>query len=118
MFLLTVHGKPWKKILNIKWQDHISNKSVKEKSKLPELLITVMKQKWKWAGHVARMNGKWAHDLTMWNPDQAKGNRGRPKNARLKRSANISAKHKNGLKWQEIVLSGSTWRRPSSCSVL
>jgi len=49
-----------RKMLDIKWQDHISNKTVKDKSKLPELLTTIMKQNWKWAGHVARMNDNWA----------------------------------------------------------
>jgi len=34
-----------RKTLNIKWRDHISNKTVKKKSKLPELLTTIMKQK-------------------------------------------------------------------------
>jgi len=40
------------------------------------------------------------------------------KDAGLKRSTNISAKRRIGLKWQKIALSGSTWRRPSSCSGL
>jgi len=67
------------KMLNMKRQDHISKNTVKEKSKLPELLTTIMEQKWKWAGHAARMNDNWAHDLTMWKPSQEKRNRGRPK---------------------------------------
>jgi len=69
------HTAMERKMLNIEWHDHISNKTVKEKSKLPEMLTTIMKQKWKWTGRVARMNNHWAHDIMMWKPGQGKRNR-------------------------------------------
>ena len=54
-----------RKILDIKWQDHVPNKTVKERSKFSELMTIIMRQKWKWAGHVSRMTDNWARDLTM-----------------------------------------------------
>ena len=50
---------------------HTCKKIAKEKSKLPELLTTIMNRGWKWAGHVARMNDGlgWAEvakDRTEW----------------------------------------------------
>ena len=75
-----------RKMLDIKWQDHVPNKTVEERSKLPELMTIIMRQKWKWAGHVSRMTNNWA----MWKP-HGKRNRGRPKNAGQKPSQNILA---------------------------
>ena len=34
--------------------------------------------KWKWNGHVARMdNNRWTHQLTMWDPREGRRNVGR-----------------------------------------
>jgi len=63
------HTAMERKILDIKWQDRVPNKTVKERSKLPELMAIIMRQKWKWAGHVSRMTKNWAHDLTKWRLD-------------------------------------------------
>ena len=82
----SLHTAMERKTLNIKWQDHISNQTVKEKSKLPELLTTITKQKWKWAGHAARMTSQ------CGNPAKENEIEADPKNAGLKGSASISAK--------------------------
>jgi len=76
--LETSHMAMERKMLDIKWQDRVPNKTVKERSKLPELMAIIMRQKWKWAGHVSQMTNNWAHDLTMWKPHR-KLNRGGPK---------------------------------------
>ena len=104
-----------RKMLNIKWRDHISNQTVNEKSELPELLTTIMEQKWKWAGHVARMNGKWAHDLTMWKPCQGKRNQGRPK----KRWAEETHKHLGKMKnWAEVAKDRTEWLNMEEAFIL
>jgi len=97
-----------------------NSKDSKGKSKLPELLTTIMKQKWKWAWHVARMNANWAHDLTMQKPCQRERNRGRPKNRWAEEIHKRLGKWRTALKWRKIAQSqsGSTWRRLSLCSGL
>jgi len=57
-----------RKMLGVKWQDHITNKYIKDKSKLPDLMEIILRSKWKWTGHVARMQDSWAVDLTVWKP--------------------------------------------------
>ena len=37
-----------------------------------------MKQKWRWAGHIARMDNRWIKRCTEWQPRRGKRSRGRP----------------------------------------
>jgi len=99
--LETSHMAMERKMLDIKWQDRVPNKTVKERSKLPELMAIIKRQKWKWARHVSRMTNNWA----MWKP-HGKRNRGRPKNAGQKPSQNILVDGKNWQQCHKIALSG------------
>jgi len=65
-----------------------------------------MKQKWKWAGRVARMNNHWAHDIMMWKPGQGRRNRGRPKKRRTEEIHKHLRKTKN---WTEVAKDGTEW---------
>jgi len=44
-----------RKMLDVKWQDHITNETIKQKTKIPDLMDRILRLKWKWAGHIARM---------------------------------------------------------------
>jgi len=79
-----------RKMLNIKWQDHISNQTVKDKLNLPEWLTTIMKQKWKWVGLARMIIGRMTS--RCGNPAKRNETEADPKNAGLKRSTNISAR--------------------------
>ena len=69
-----------RKILGIKLQDKISNKEIREKTKLNDILRVITKSKWKWAGHVARMtDNRWTIRSTEWQVRDGKRSRGRPK---------------------------------------
>jgi len=67
-----------RKMLNIKWQDHVTNNTLKERTKLPDLFDIILKKKWQWAGHIARMSDNLALDLTKWKPTTTR-HPGRPK---------------------------------------
>ena len=41
---------------------------LKECTKLPDLFNIILKKKWQWAGHIARMSDNWALELTTWKP--------------------------------------------------
>ena len=45
-----------RKMLGIKQIDKIPNSTIREKTKVDGILKVITKTKWKWAGHVARMN--------------------------------------------------------------
>ena len=45
-----------RKILNIKIKDRISNRTIRERTKVDDVIKVVTKAKWRWAGHVARMS--------------------------------------------------------------
>ena len=65
-----------RRILNINWQDHISNKEVLKRANMERLSREVKKRRWKRTGHVLRQD-----DCTIamtWAPE------GRRKRRRLK----------------------------------
>ena len=45
-----------RKMLGLKQIDRIPNSTIKERTKVDNILKVITKTKWKWAGHVARMN--------------------------------------------------------------
>jgi len=89
------HTAMERKMLDIKWQDHVPNKTVK-------------------AGHVSRMTNNWAHDLTMWKP-HGKRNRGRPK----KHWAEAITKHLGRRKnWAAVSQDCTEWRSMDEAFIL
>ena len=59
-----------------------------------------LKQKWKWAGHVARLkDNRWTRRCTEWQPRRGKRSRGRP-----------------SRRWQDDITEkeGTTWIRKAT----
>ena len=67
-----------RKMIGTTWKDKITNKRVKDQTKLPDALLLLKSAKWKWAGHVVRASDNWANIVTGWTPT-GKRKRGRPK---------------------------------------
>ena len=44
-----------RKMLGLKQIDRISNSTIRERTKVDEILKVITKAKWKWVGHVTRM---------------------------------------------------------------
>jgi len=100
-------------MLDVKWQEHITNETIKQKTKIPDLMDIILRLKWKWAGHIVRMTDNWAKDLTMWHP-QAKESLVDQEKDGLKKLKNPM--ETTGTTSQLIVKKGAVWRRPSSSS--
>ena len=67
-------------MLNITWRDHKTSEWIREKTGVRDIMETVSKLKWNWAGHVARQeDNRWTSILTHWTPRGSKRNPGRPK---------------------------------------
>ena len=67
-------------MLGITWRDRKTAEWVRQKTKVKDILETIRKLKWNWAGHVARMtDNRWTSRTTFWTPRGYARNRGRQK---------------------------------------
>ena len=67
-------------MLNITWRDHKTAEWIREQTKLRDILETISKAKWTWAGHLTiRTDNRWTTKLTFWQPRGHTRNKGRPK---------------------------------------
>lgn len=58
-----------RKRLNIKLQDKISVKEISKKRKITDVTRFIKHQKWRWAGHIARLTDKgWTKRCREWQP--------------------------------------------------
>ena len=67
-------------MLNITWRDHKTTEWIRKQTKLRDILETISKAKWTWAGHLTRRtDNRWTTKLTFWQPRGHTRNKGRPK---------------------------------------
>ena len=89
-----------RRILNIKWQDKITNEEVWAATNQQPIETTIRGRKWRWIEHTLRRDG---HSITKqalrWVP-QGKRNRGRPKNT-WRRSVDGEMKAA-GFSWNQL----------------
>ena len=84
-------------MLGIKQIDRIPNSTTRDKTKVDDILKVMTNTKWKWAGHVARMNdNRWTVRCTEWHVRNGERSRGRPRRRW----------HDDIQQWQ-----GATWSR-------
>ena len=68
-----------RRILQIFWPNRITNEEVYERTSTEPISMTLKKRRWKWLGHVCRMNTSSITRIALrWTP-QGKRNRGRPR---------------------------------------
>ena len=67
-------------MLDITWRDRKTADWIRQKTKVKDILESVSKLKWNWAGHIARMtDNRWTSLTTSWKPRGYTRNRGRQK---------------------------------------
>ena len=89
MQLATEHNDQWtnklrtaqraieKKMLDLKLQDKIPGSEIRKRTKIIDIIEYTLKQKWRWAGHIARMkNSRWTKRCTEWRPRRGGGGGG------------------------------------------
>jgi len=69
-----------RKLLGVRWEEKRTKASIKEETKLPDVLQRIKSSKRSWAGHVARALAKenWYDSIRDWKPS-GRRSRGRPK---------------------------------------
>lgn len=66
-------------MIGIKRKERISNRTVKSKIAVKSIIKVAKQLKWRWAGHVARLDTKrWSKIATEWIPRDHKRRKGRP----------------------------------------
>ena len=73
---------------------------IRQNTKVDDIIEVIKKQKWRWAGHVARMkDNRWTKRLTDWMP----------KDKRLKKRPTT--------RWRDEIVrfTGNLWQRQACC---
>ena len=56
-------------MLDLKLQDKIPCSEIRKRTNIIDIIEYTLKQKWKWAGHIARMkDNRWTKRCTEWQP--------------------------------------------------
>ena len=60
-------------MLNLTLQEKIPCSEIRKRTTIIEITECTLKQKWNWAGHIARMkDNRWTKPCTEWQPRRGK----------------------------------------------
>lgn len=94
-------------MLGIKLSDRVTNEEIRMKTKITDIVERIRSLKWKWAGHICRMeNERWTKKIIEWVPRDGKRKRGRPR----KRWEDIF-KERCGPDWRRQARDREKWRK-------
>ena len=89
-------------------------REIRAKTNIKDVVKFAAKQKWKWAGHVARLNdNRWTKRITDWQPRYGKRSRGR----QVKRWRDDIVQMK-GITWGRDAGQRDDWRRDAEGYIL
>ena len=75
-----VQRKMERKLLGVTLRDRIRNEELRNRSGLVNAATEARKTKWRWGGHIMRMNQEtWTYATTVWDQRRGKRRRGRPR---------------------------------------
>ena len=95
-----------RKILGISLRDRIPNTRIRELAKTDDMAERAEILKWKWGGHVARLqSSRWAQISTMWDPRIGRRQRGRPASRWTDSFRKIA-----GVHWSRAARNRSNWK--------
>lgn len=94
-------------ILKIRRIQKIKSEKIRRKTKVIDALQHALKQKWQWAGHIARFTDKrWTLKTTIWKGPKGKRKRGRP----IKRWIE-DIKAITGSEWRKKAMDREVWNK-------
>ena len=95
-------------ILNITYKDRKTNKWIRDQTKVNDIMKTIKRRKWTWAGHISRYNdNRWSSAITQWTPYGEKRNRGRQR----KRWRDELQHYWGTVNWHQYAHNRLHWRR-------
>ena len=93
-------------ILIITLRDRKRSTWIREKTRVKDIIQVIKQQKWRWAGHVARINeNRWMKRLTYWHQYNNKRRKKRP-DTRWRDEIEKFA----GIVWQRITQNWQLWK--------
>ena len=106
--LAAAQTKMERSMLNITYKDRKTNIWVRERTKVIDIINTVRKMKWSWAGHINRLkDDRRTSRVTTWRPYDKKRRQGRP----AKRWRDDLDKYWSDTIWQRKAQDRVIWRR-------
>ena len=106
--LAAAQTKMERSMLNITYKDRKTNIWVRERTKVIDIINTVRKIKWSWAGHINRLkDDRWTSRVTSWRPYDKKRRQGRP----AKRWRDDLDKYWSDTIWQRKAQDRVVWRQ-------
>ena len=104
--LQTTQRSMERKMLGIKLQDKVPCTTIRQKTGVTDVLKHTLKQKWNWAGHIARYSdNRWTKRCTDWRPRNGFRTAGRP----TRRWRDDIGKHA-GITWHREAQERKKWR--------
>ena len=95
-----------RKMLDLKLKDKIPCSEIRKRTKIIDIIEYTLKQKWKWAGHIARLkDNRWTKRCTEWQPRRWKRSRGRPS-----RRWQDDITEKEGITWIRKATDRQRWK--------
>ena len=102
---LRPHRPKWKEVCSTSHTK--TNIWVRERTKVRDIINTVRKMKWFWAGHINRLkDDRWTSRVTTWRPYDKKRRQGRP----AKRWRDDLDKYWSDTIWQRKAQDRIIWR--------
>ena len=105
--------KSLRRILKIYWPQKVTNEEVRKRADIEQTSTTIRRRRWKWLGHVLRMeNTRHAKIAVTWTPE-GKRKRGRPKET-WRRTIERERKDLGFQSWTEatkVATERDQWRR-------
>ena len=95
-------GRCLRRLLHIRWEHRVTNKEVARRTGISGIVGEVKRRRWRWLGHVLRMNkSRHPHIALTWNP-QGQRHRGRPQGTwrrTIDEERKAAGKTWNELRW-------------------
>ena len=105
---LAFENKALRRILGIRWHQHITNAAVREVTNVPSVIDYVRLSRWRWMGHILRREGELVQDVPDWKPEGRRG-RGRPRETLL-RTMQKEVGYNNWHDLSEMAQERDIWR--------
>ena len=106
--LAAAQTKMERSMLNITYKDRKTNIWVRERTKVIDIINTMRKRKWSWAGHINCLkDNRWTSRVTTWRPYDKKRRQGRP----VKRWRDDLDKYWSDTVWELGQHKTVIWRR-------
>ena len=100
-----------RKMLDLKLQDKVQCSEIRRRTKITDIIENTLKQKGRWAGHIARMkDNRWTKSCTERQPRRGKRSRRRPS-----RSWQDDVTRTEGTTWIRKATGRRQWKT-TSCS--